>query len=200
MKHKKTVWLVNHHVSPPSMERHMRTIKIAEYLSIMGYDVIIIGSSFIYHKNVNLITDNSRFIEKFYNNIRFIHIKTKSYNKFGIVRISRYFLFSIKLFLLRNKLNKPDVIFHTAHMPFENLIYFTAKKHNAKYIVELEDLWTHTIVSIGMVRKRNPMLKILYKAEIWLYKRADEIVFNMEGGRPQLHPLRLVSAVTSTRE
>ena len=35
----------------------------------------------------------------------------------------------------------------------------------------------------GLVYKKNPLLKLAYWAEYWLYKKADLLIFSMEGGK-----------------
>ena len=64
-------------------------------------------------------------------------------------------------------------------------ILFTtfAKRFKAKYIVDVVDLWPESFVAFGLISKNNPLTKMAYWAENWLYKRADEIIFSMEGGR-----------------
>lgn len=63
------------------------------------------------------------------------------------------------------------------------LVYNIAKKFKAKYIIDVVDLWPESFVAYGLISKKNPLIKIAYKAEKWLYQKADEIVFSMEGGK-----------------
>jgi glycosyltransferase involved in cell wall biosynthesis len=183
VEQKKRIWLVNPDAMPPKYESRLRTIKFANYLIDMGYDVTIFASSIMHNMNIDLIVDNEKYIKKSYGNLKFIFIKTRKYKKNGLLRIIGLFEFPIKLHLLRKKFTKPDVILHTANVPFENLLYYTSKKLNAKYIVEILDLWPQTFVDLVIINKWNPILFFSYLAEKWLYTKANKVVFSMEGGK-----------------
>ena len=180
---KKKVWLINQYAMPPKYEVRIQTLKRAQYLIELGHDVTIISGSYLHNTSKNLITDNKKFIKKKYDGIKFIHIKTNSYEGNSIKRFYSLILFAFRLFFLSKKFDKPDVISQLATVPFGNIIYYVAKKVNAKYIVDVVDLWPESFVAFGLISKKNPLIKIAYKAEKWLYQKADEIVFSMEGGK-----------------
>jgi len=178
----KTIWLVNYYAMPPKLESRLRTIKFAYYLKKKGHNVRIIGSSAMHNKEMNLIGDGSRFLEISYDGIDFIHIKTPSYRNNGILRFLSLLVFHFRLHILRKRFTRPDVIVHTALPPFGNITICTARRLGAKYIAEVLDLWPESFVAFGLINKRNPLLALAYRAERWLYLKADEVVFSMEGG------------------
>jgi len=180
---KKKVWLINQWAMPPQYEPRIQTLKRAQYLIEAGHDVTIISGSFLHNTSKNLIKENKKYIIKYYNGLRFIHIRTNSYKGNSVGRIYNSFIFPIRLFILSKKFDKPDVISHVATVPFGNIIYYVAKKLKAKFIVDVVDLWPESFVAFGLINKKNLLLKIAYKAEKWLYEKADEVVFSMEGGR-----------------
>jgi len=180
---KKRIWLINQHAMPPKLESRLRTIKLAHYLTKIGYDVTIFASSVMHNMNIDLIEDDSKYIERSYGDIKFVHIKTRRYNSNGLSRFIGLFEFPIKVHFLRKKFNRPDFFIQSASVPFGNLLYYTAKNLRAKYIVEVQDLWPQTFVDLGMIGKHNPILSIAYLAEKWLYKKADKVVFSIEGGK-----------------
>jgi len=181
---KKTIWLVNFHARPPHLEGFLKTIKFAQYLDEAGYETYIFSSNNFHNSDENLIDENTHlgFITKEYNKLKFIHIKTIQYKNSSILRILSLIQFSIKLFLLKSKFTKPDVIIHTAYIPFDNLVYFTAKSLKTKYFVDILDLWPESFVKVGLIKSNNPFLFILYNMEKWLYKKANGIIFSMQGG------------------
>jgi glycosyltransferase involved in cell wall biosynthesis len=179
----KTIWLVNYYAMPPKLESRLRTIKFAYYLKKQGYTVRIIGSSAMHNKEINLIEGNCRFIETSYDGIDFIHIKTLSYRNNGVFRFLSLLVFHFRLHILRKRFPRPDVLIHTALPPFGNVTFFTARSLGAKYIVEVLDLWPESFVAFGLISRGNPLLALAYWAERWLYTKADEVVFSMEGGR-----------------
>jgi len=168
---------------PPKYELRIQTLKRAQYLIELGYDVTIIGGSFLHNTNINLIDNNNKYIEVNYDGIKYIHVKTCNYKSNGIKRIWNLLEFHIRLFFISKKLESPDIIAQMAAVPFGNIIYYLAKKYKARYIVDVVDLWPESFLAFGMVSKNNPFLKLAYVAEYWLYKKADVIVFSMEGGK-----------------
>lgn len=178
----KTIWLVNYYAMPPEHESRLRTIKFAQYLKKLGYNTIVISSSNLHNKEINLINDNSKFKFANYDGIDFILLNTMKYRSNSLKRFISLFLFHLNLHFFSKKFPKPDFIVHTCLPPFGNISYFTARKFKAKYIAEVLDLWPESFVTFGLIKQSNPILKLLYSAEKFIYKKADALVFSMEGG------------------
>ena len=92
----------------------------------------------------------------------------------------------MRLHFLRENFDKPDVIYHNVHMPFDFLVYFTSKTLKAKYLVEAWDLWPEFFHLMGLIKKNNPLMKIAYFVEKYVYTKARKIVFTMEGSKGYL--------------
>lgn len=167
---------------PPEFEQRVQTLKRAQYLFKNGYDVYIIGGSFLHNTSINLITDKKLYLANVYDGINFIHIRNTSYTNSTILRIYSLIEFYIRLFTVSRYIKKPDVISLCTAIPFSNIIYFLAKRLKAKLVLDVVDLWPESFVSLGLVSKHNPILWFAYKAEKWIYGKADKIVFSMEGG------------------
>jgi len=180
---KKNIWIVSYYTAPPPYDTHLRHRKFAHYLENANYNVTIITGSFIRNKDSDLIPKDSIYLKKVYDGIKYIHIRTMHYKGNGVKRMLAILQFAIRLNILRNKFQKPDIIIHNAHIPFDNLISRCAKKLKAKYIVEVWDLWPESFVAFGLIKKDSPLMKIAYKFEKHLYKIADSIIFTMEGGK-----------------
>lgn len=183
IKKKKKIWIVNYYSSPPEFVSNPRHLKFAYYLIKAGYDVTIISSSYLHKSGINLISDRKKYVKLKYNGLYFIHIKTKCYKGNGLARMFSIFQFAYRLFRYRKKFEKPEVILHNIHIPFDVFIRTCAKKLNAKYIAEAWDLWPDAFVRFGLIRKTNPFIKVAYKIEKRIYKKADRIIFSMEGGK-----------------
>ncbi len=179
----KKIWLINQYAMPPKYEVRVQTLKRAQYLIEYGYDVTIIGGSYLHNTDLNLINDKRGYIKANYDGIKFIHIKTNKYKGNSISRFYNMLAFSFRLLLWSDNYDKPDVIVQTATVPFGNILYYLAKKYQSKYIVDVVDLWPESFVAMGLISNNNPLLKLAYIAEKWLYKKADKVVFSMEGGK-----------------
>ena len=53
-------------------------------------------------------------------------------------------------------------------------------------MVEVPDLWPESFAAFGLVTRRNPLLKISYLIEKYIYKKAEKVIFTMEGGMEYL--------------
>ena len=181
---RKRIWLINPFAMPPLYEARVQTLKRAYYLMQNEYDVTIVSGSFLHNKELNLIDDNSLYLETMYDDIfHFIHIKNTNYTSNGFMRVLSLLEFHFKLWWLAKKFEKPDYISHLAAVPFGNITYFIAKKLKAHFIVDVVDLWPESFVAYGLASKSNPIIKFSYLTERWLYHKAEAIVFTMEGGK-----------------
>jgi len=180
----KTIWLINHAAMPPEYEVRIQTLKRAQYLRDYGFKVYIICGSYLHNTNINLITDNTPYkLVEYEGGHSFIHIRTKNYIGNGSQRILNLIFFYFRLWWYASKFERPDYISHIAAVPFSNITYFIAKKFNSKFIVDVVDLWPESFVAYGLIKKSNLFLKLAYRAEYWLYKKADLLIFSMEGGK-----------------
>lgn len=179
----KIIWLVNMSAMPPHLEPRLQTIKLAQYLGEKGYDVKIFASSVMHNMDIDLIADKSPYIEKSYGNVHFIHIKTLQYGESKIKRIISSLQFVQRVARYAHNFPKPDVIIHVPGFLLGYKIANLAKKLKAKYISQVLDLYPESIVELGVMGKNNPIIKVLRWYEKWMYKKADEHVFSMEGGK-----------------
>ncbi len=187
----KRIWLINPVAMPPKFEARIQTLKRAQYLRSHGFDVTIISGSFLHNTNKNLIEDNSAYkFSEYEDGQKFVHIRTSNYSSNGFARIYSILEFYFRLWWHASSFEKPDYISHLAAVPFGNITYFVAKKFNAKFIVDIVDLWPESFVAYGLVSKKNPLLKLAYWAEYWLYKKADLLIFSMEGGKDYIKEKR----------
>lgn len=186
MGSKRVVWLINQYAMPPQYESRLRTIKFAHYLKLKGYDVIIFASSVMHNMDIDLIESKEGFIERDYDDLHFVHIKSLNYHTNGIARIISSIQFNIRLLKFWNKFRKPDIIVQTATVPFGNILSRLAKKTKVRYIVEVLDLWPNSLVELGIAKSSNPVIHYLYHLEYEQYQKAGVLVFSQEGGADYL--------------
>lgn len=180
----KKIWLINPVAMPPKYEARIQTLKRAHYLRSNGFDVTIISGSYLHNTDINLIDGKLPYkFAEYEDGQKFIHIRTINYKANGFLRIYSLLEFHFKLCWYASKFGKPDFISHLATVPFGNITYYVARKFKAKFIVDIVDLWPESFVAYGLVSKKNPFLKLAYLAENWLYKKADLLIFSMEGGK-----------------
>lgn len=177
----KIIWIVNYYSTPPEFASNPRHLEFAHYLTVAGYDVTIFSSGYLSDKDLDLVPEG-KFKEVHHGELKFRYIKSSHYKGNGLKRMFSIFQFAWRLFTLRNKFEKPDIILHNIHAPFDYPVAWCARSLRAKYIVEAWDLWPDSFVRFGLVRKNNPFVLVAYSIERRLYEKAVKIIFTFEGG------------------
>lgn len=182
MAKKKTIWFINKDAAPLEYYgTHLRTIKLAQYFQLEGYSVKLFCSSYVHNRNLCLSGTVGTFEEKTYDNIPFVLVNIGGGSTNGIRRIMSYFKFAVKLFLHRKSFEKPDVIIHTSRIPFDFPIYQLAKKLDAKYILDVTDLWPEAFTRFGLIKDNNLFLKLAFVVERFIYSKAKNVIFSLPG-------------------
>ncbi len=177
---KKVIWLVNEY-NFPDYERSRQT-NLCRLLDERGYDAYIISGSSLNKGNTNRINDNRKFVFVQAPEAKGYMIKTSNYSK-TYERVYVALQFQHRLWKLRNKLPKPDVIVSDFAGLFGNVFLKWKKKYGTKVIYDILDLWPEGFVDLGYIKKDSFIAKLLYRMEHKSYREADGIIFSMQGGR-----------------
>lgn len=180
----KKIWIFNHYGTNQFIEHGGRHINFAKNLIDFGYDTTIFVASFLHNSDTNMISDNALYLRDKSEKIPFVFVKTSNYKGNGFGRIKNMFEYYFRLFKVTKNFEKPDVIMGSSVHPLSCVAAIQlAKKYKCKCIVEIRDLWPESIVVYKGISKKNPIIWMLYKLEKWIYKKADELIFTMEGGK-----------------
>jgi len=187
----KKIWIINHYATPPMYGGLTRHHFLAKYIDKNKYDVTLIAASAIHNSDLNIINDKSKFINHNIDDVNYLHIKTCQYkgNKFKrIYNMLQYYFKTYKI--LKKKIkdgDKPDYIYTSMPHPLSPLLSLKlAKKFKIPCTVEIRDLWPESIVSYGVMSKKNIVIKVLYKLKKYIYLHADKLVFVMDGAKDYL--------------
>lgn len=172
------VWIVNYYTGSPDNVSNPRYLEFADYFMQAGYDVTTFNSS----KISNTEDLHELFNSRQYGKFKFVHVKSPKYSGNGLKRMISIWVFAWRMFIHRHKFEKPDVILHNVHTPFDYPISWMAKFLKAYYIVEAWDMWPDNFITFGFLSASNPLMKIAYLIEYNLYRKADRVVFTLEGG------------------
>lgn len=180
----KNIWIINHNAIPPSIGGLVRHTYFSRYLNDRGYNVKIFTSSKIHNTNINMINDNSLYTENVIEGVEYTFIKTCDYYSNGFKRIKNMFDFIFNIEKTVKYFKKPDIIYASSPDPLTAVTCIKlANKYKIPCIIEIRDLWPESIVSYNGISNNNPVIKILYKLEKWIYKKSDTLIFTMEGGK-----------------
>lgn len=176
------IWLINHYAVPPKYYPLARQTYFAKYLMAMGHAVTIFAASSVHNSDVNLITDGRKWREETVDGVHYVYIKCCDYQGNGLKRIYNICEFAWKLPGVCKQFPKPDAIVATSMPPTSCAMGVRmGRKWGCKTVAEIADLWPESIVAYGIAGPHNPAVLALRRLEKWIYKRADALVFTMEG-------------------
>lgn len=177
---RKVIWIVNEYNGPGYVRT--RQIVLSQYLKEHGYEVYIIAGSSDNKGEKNAISGNDlyRFVE--FDGANFIVIKTSDYrHSYGRVLVALQF--QHRVWKLRNKLPRADVIVSDFAGLFGNVFLKWKKRYGTRIIFDILDLWPEGFVDMGYLKASSPIVKILYNMEHKSYREADGIIFSFQGGK-----------------
>lgn len=172
------VWIVNYYTSPDST--HPRYIEFAKHFMEKGWEVTT------FYANYSGETSGQLFLRQKINGFDFMRVEAPRYKGNGLKRMYSIWAFAWSLFHYCKEFERPDVILHNIHTPFDYPIVWVAKKLKAKYVAEAWDLWPGSFVTMGLVSRKNPVLHFFYWVEKKLYYHADQMVFTFLGAQDYL--------------
>lgn len=175
------IWIVNYYTGTPDNATNPRYLQFSRRFQEAGHNVITFNSSYRPAAPEELIKGDGLFEEHYYGVHRFVHVRTPRYEGNGLKRMYSIWAFAWRLFKHCKEFDKPDVILHNIHPPFDYPIVWMAKKLKAKYIAEAWDLWPEDFITFGLVSRNNPALPFFYWVEKKFYYHADQLVFTFLG-------------------
>lgn len=176
------IWLINHYAVPPKYYPLARQTYFAKYLMAMGHTVTIFAASSVHNSALNLITDDRKWREETVDGVHYVYIKCCDYQGNGLKRIYNICEFAWKLPGVCKHFPKPDAIVATSMPPTSCAMgVHLGRKWGCKTVAEIADLWPESIVAYGIAGPHNPAVLALRRLEKWIYKKADAVVFTMEG-------------------
>lgn len=183
---KKNVWVLNHYAAGHFYEKGGRHFWISEQLKKRGYCPVVFGASDLHNYDKSIELGKKKFkVVKTGIKVPLVIVKVHAEESGGIHRVLnmvdyyRNVQYAAKKYAA--KYGKPDIIYASSVHPLtliagQNL----ARKYHVPCICEIRDLWPETMVLMG-IWKKNLLTKMMYLGEKWIYKKADALVFTMEG-------------------
>lgn len=176
---------------PPEYGHLNRHYNFGKYLKRLGHNPIILVGSYLHNTNIQMIKDDSIICRYDKSDFQYFFIKTKDYSRSRLTRIYTMFEYYRNVFKASKGFDKPDVIIGSSAHPLAAVAAIKlAKKYGCQSVVEIRDLWPESFVAYGIVKRKNPLLPLLYSGEKWIYKKADKLVFTMEGGKDYIKERR----------
>ncbi len=173
------ILLINHYAGTIDYGMEFRPYYLAKEWVKQGHNVVIIAASFSHlrRKNPEISSDMQ---EEIIDGIKYLWIKTPTYEGNGVGRIKNMFSFISKLsskakYIADNY--KPDVVIASSTYPSDNYIARRiSKSSDAKYIWEVNDLWPLSPMELGGMSKYHPFIMLMKHGELFSYRNVDAVV------------------------
>lgn len=174
------VYVFNHYAMTPYNGTIVRHYQFAPYWEQMGWETTIFSSSAIHNSDVNEITDGSLYKEKDIDGRHFVYVRTPSYTGNGLSRIKNMYYYYRNVKKTARRFEKPDIVYASSPQLFALLAgLHVARRWKVPCVCEVRDLWPESIFAYKGVSRKHPAMRVLYRLERYLYKRADKLVFTM---------------------
>lgn len=171
---------INHYAGSPEMGMEFRPYYLAREWVKIGHKVTIIAASYSHLRkhNPNVVKN---YDESIIDGIKYIWIKTDTYNGNGISRAKTMFQFVHRIKSNANKImieENPDIVITSSTYPLDTYAGQKLKKinPNLKLIHEVHDMWPLTPMLLGGMSKYNPFIYVMQKAEDSAYRNSDNVV------------------------
>lgn len=182
----KNVWFVSHYSMPPEYEMRNKTEMYVKNLEKKGIHCTIFAASTVHNTDVNVITDGSLYVEKNYDGIPFVHIRTSNYKGNGIKRILNMKQFGYRFPRVAKHFEYPDVVVADTNCIMYWPVYMFCKKNHIPFISEIRDIWPLAFVVYLGFKESNPLIKFLYWREKRMYMQSDAISYSWPGGKQEI--------------
>lgn len=185
---KPNIWIINHYATKMFNNRGGRHFSFAQKLIERGYQASIICANTIHNSSDTLEIGKEGFAFKTADGVPFVFVDAPTYKTNSFDRIKNMFAFTLNVIKLKRKLpqfiDKPDTIIASSVHPFTCIAGLKLGRYfKVPVIVEIRDLWPDTLIAMGAFKKDSLIAMFLYRVERSIYKRADAVVFTMQGGK-----------------
>lgn len=176
----KIIWYLHHYAGSPSLGMAYRPYYLARAFNQKGYRAYVIGASF-HHLKKNTTKIKEPVCFQVVDEQDYVFLKTPEYHGNGIKRLLNMFAYSWRFWRsyrdIEKKTGTPSVIIVSSGHPFHYIpAWILARKHGAKLLFEVRDLWPLSFIELLHVSAYHPIVLLMGMIEQLAYKTADQVV------------------------
>lgn len=173
------IWIINHYAAPPTMAGGTRHYNFARQLMQRGHEVLLIAANFNHFSQTFIQTPASPGEIDYTYEVPFAWIPTPAYRGNTAARFKNMLAFSYRL--LKKKYLPtglpPDLIIGSSPHLFAALGgELLARRLKVPFLFEVRDLWPESLIDLGRISSRHPLIILMKRIETYLYKRAHRII------------------------
>lgn len=173
------ILLVNHYAGSEDHGMEHRPYCLAREWVRLGHHVTIVAASYS-HLRLHNPEVGGRVSEEQIDGIRYVWLKTPHYQGNGASRLGNMAALVWRLRWHETQVvgdRTPNAVIASSPHPF---VIFPARriarKYGARLVFEVRDLWPLTLVELGSISARHPLVRLLQWTEDYAYRQADRVV------------------------
>ena len=177
----KTIWILHQYASTPETGMGGRHYYLARELAKQGHRVYLIAASYTHMLRTPVRVEKKVTVQDC-EGFHFVWIKVPSYAGVrGRGRILNWIRYSWQVLGLHKEIKeKPDAIMASSPQPF---LFLSAKRlaqrFGARLIYEVRDIWPRTLIEMGGLSSRHPLIMLMQWFEDQAYKNSDVVISNL---------------------
>lgn len=175
----KQVWILNHYAQEPGGAGGTRHFHLAEHLFEFGWQGTVIAASVELNTGRQRLAPQETLRYEKIQGVPFLWVRTPEYEGNGGGRIMNMLAYTWNVLKKRttSELPRPHVVIGSSVHPLAAVAgMILARRFKVPFIFEVRDLWPRSLIDVGRLREDQLLTRILYKIELWLYRRASRII------------------------
>lgn len=173
------ILLINHYAGTPQYGMEYRPYYLAREWCRLGHQVTIAAASQSHVRSRSPAFEGSLFEERI-DEIRYVWLRTPSYDGNGLGRVKNMLAFLLRLELHKERIvgeNPPEVVISSSTYTLD---IFPSKriasKFGAKLVYEVHDLWPLSPMELGNMSRWHPFIMLVQLAENHACAKSDCVV------------------------
>lgn len=169
------ILIINHHTNIEKYGSSSRHFTIGKKLSLLGHNILLVGSSYNQRENKYIHKDLIKY-DEINEKFAFLSIRSRPEYANTPMRLLNYIDFTIKSAFVKPNF-KPDIVVGSSVHPFVWIsAYRIAKKYNAEFHIEVRDIWPLSLLEDLPVFSRELIMNISKYYEKYFYNKAKSII------------------------
>ncbi|WP_050630235.1 glycosyltransferase family 4 protein [Bradyrhizobium viridifuturi] len=180
------IWLLHPFAGGPGLGRHYRPFWLADAWTKMGHRVVVVSAAF-HHLHRQPRAPGPQRI----NDVDFWFLDAPRYRSGSLGRLRNNLSFGPAVrsaaSAIAAQFGKPDLIIASSpHLFFISAAHQVARRFDARFWVEIRDLWPESIIALGMTPAWHPLMKVLGWKERAAYREADRVICLLAGAEAHM--------------
>jgi glycosyltransferase involved in cell wall biosynthesis len=182
------IWMLHPFAGGPGgLGRHWRPFWLADAWARMGHRPVVVTAKF-HHLHQQPQTAGPQRV----GDVDFWFLETPRYGDGSLGRLRNNLSFGPRLrgdaAAIAERFVKPDLIIaSTPHLFFISAAQRVAQRFNARFWVEVRDLWPESIVALGLASARHPLMQVIGWKERQAYRAADRLICLLAGAEAHMN-------------